>query len=87
MRKIKQKKLKLHVKIGDTVKIIAGDYKGQIGEVTKTWAKKSKILVKDINMKTKHIRPQQEGESGQIMKKEAPIHSSNVMLYKNNSNP
>ncbi|MDX2239470.1 MAG: 50S ribosomal protein L24, partial [Leptolyngbyaceae cyanobacterium bins.302] len=43
--------------------------------------KDSKVVVKGVNMRTKHIKPQQEGESGQIVTSEAPIHSSNVMVY------
>nr|YP_009313756.1 Ribosomal protein L24 [Helminthocladia australis]SCW22010.1 Ribosomal protein L24 [Helminthocladia australis] len=77
----KYKKFKLHIKIGDTVKILTGSCKGQTGEVIKTFADKNTVLVKDINMKTKHKRPTQEGETGQIIRQEAAIHSSNVMLY------
>nr|YP_009313140.1 Ribosomal protein L24 [Dermonema virens]SCW21394.1 Ribosomal protein L24 [Dermonema virens] len=75
------KKSKLHVKVGDTVKVITGDCKGQTGEIIKTFASRSKVIVKNINMKTKHQRPTQEGEAGQIIRQEAAIHSSNVMLY------
>nr|YP_009314779.1 Ribosomal protein L24 [Neoizziella asiatica]SCW23234.1 Ribosomal protein L24 [Neoizziella asiatica] len=75
------KKTKLHVKVGDTVKIISGDYKGQVGQVIQTFSKTHRIIVQNINMKTKHLRPVQEGQSGQIIRKEAPIDSSNVMLY------
>lgn len=72
---------KLHVKKGDTVQIIAGSDKGKIGEVLQTFPKASKVVVKGVNIRTKHVKPQQEGESGQIVTSEAPIHSSNVMLY------
>lgn len=72
---------KLHVKKGDTVQVIAGKEKGKVGEVLQTFPKTSKVLVKGVNIKTKHVKPQQEGESGQITTVEAPIHSSNVMLY------
>nr|YP_009313349.1 Ribosomal protein L24 [Dichotomaria marginata]SCW21603.1 Ribosomal protein L24 [Dichotomaria marginata] len=75
------KKLKIHVKNGDTVKIITGEYKGKIGTIIKTIRKKNQVIVKDINMKVKHIRPRQEGETGKIIRQERPIHSSNVMLY------
>lgn len=74
-------KNKIHVKNGDTVKIISGKYKGQIGEITKILRKKNQVIMKNINLKTKHIRPNQKEESGQIVNIEAPIHSSNVMLY------
>nr|YP_009314574.1 Ribosomal protein L24 [Liagoropsis maxima]SCW22828.1 Ribosomal protein L24 [Liagoropsis maxima] len=72
---------KIHVKKGDLVKVISGNYKGQTGVVIKTFKRKKQIIVKNINMKTKHIRPKQEGETGQIVRQEAPIASSNVMLY------
>lgn len=74
-------KNKIHVKNGDTVKIISGKYKGQIGEITKILRKKNQVIIKNINLKTKHIRPNQKEDSGQIVNIEAPIHSSNVMLY------
>ncbi len=72
---------KMHVKKGDTVQVIAGRDKGKVGEILRTLPKKSSVIVKGINVKTKHVKPQQEGETGQIVTFEAPIHSSNVMLY------
>lgn len=72
---------KMHVKQGDTVQVISGSDKGKVGEVTKVLPKQSKVVVEGVNVKTKHAKPQQEGESGQITTFEAPIHSSNVMLY------
>lgn len=72
---------KMHVKKGDTVQVIAGREKGKVGEILQTFPKTSKVLVKGVNIRTKHVKPQQEGESGQIVTSEAPIHSSNVMLY------
>jgi large subunit ribosomal protein L24 len=74
---------KLHVKKGDTVQVISGKDKGTVAEVIKTYPSTSKVLVKGVNIKTKHVKPQQEGESGQITTTEFPIHSSNVMLYSN----
>lgn len=72
---------KMHVKKGDTVQVIAGSEKGKVGEVLRAFPELSKVVVKGVNVKTKHVKPQQEGESGQITTVEAPIHSSNVMLY------
>jgi large subunit ribosomal protein L24 len=72
---------KMHVKKGDTVQVIAGRDKGKVGEILRTLPQESRVIVKGINIKTKHVKPQQEGESGQIVTMEAPIHSSNVMLY------
>jgi len=67
---------RMHVKTGDTVQVIAGKDKGKVGEV----------IVKGVNIKTKHVKPQQEGESGRIVNQEYPIHSSNVMLYSTKQN-
>ena len=72
---------KMHVKKGDTVQIISGRDKGKVGEILRTFPKTSKVIVEGVNVKTKHVKPQQEGESGQINTFEGPIHSSNVMAY------
>jgi large subunit ribosomal protein L24 len=77
---------KMHVKTGDTVQVIAGKDKGKVGEVIQALPQLSKVLVKGVNIKTKHVKPQQEGESGQIVTKEYPINSSNVMLYSTKQN-
>lgn len=74
---------KMHVKKGDTVQVIAGKDKGKVGEILQTLPRESKVVVKGVNVRTKHVKPQQEGESGRIVNFEAPIHSSNVMLYSN----
>ncbi|MGB3571402.1 MAG: 50S ribosomal protein L24 [Phormidesmis sp.] len=71
----------MHVRTGDTVQVIAGKDKGKVGEVVATDAKTSQVIVQGVNMRTKHVKPQAEGESGQILTKEFPVHSSNVMLY------
>lgn len=75
------KKVKMHVKNGDTVQVISGKNKGQIGKITKVLHKKSQVIVENVNIKTKHLRPTTKEESGKIINTEAPIHSSNVMLY------
>lgn len=74
-------KVRMHVKKGDTVQVISGKDKGKVGEIVRTFPKLSKVIVKGVNIRTKHVKPQQEGESGQIVTQEAPIHSSKVMLY------
>ncbi|NJN20221.1 MAG: 50S ribosomal protein L24 [Leptolyngbya sp. RL_3_1] len=71
----------MHVKSGDTVQIIAGRDKGKVGEVLTVLTKTSQVLVKGVNIRTRHVKPQRDEESGQIVTEEAPIHSSNVMLY------
>lgn len=72
---------KVHVRKGDTVQVIAGRDRGKVGEVLTVIPKTSQVIVQGVNIRTKHVKPQQEGESGQIVTQEAPVHSSNVMLY------
>jgi large subunit ribosomal protein L24 len=72
---------KVHVRKGDTVQVIAGRDRGKVGEVLTVIPKTSQVVVQGVNIRTKHVKPTQEGESGQIVTQEAPIHSSNVMLY------
>jgi large subunit ribosomal protein L24 len=79
-------KHRMHVKKGDTVQIISGKEKGKIGKVLKAIPEKSQVVVEDANVKTKHIKPRQEGEQGQIDTYPAPIHSSNVMHYSTKQN-
>ena len=74
------KKQKLHVKIGDNVTVISGFHKNETGEVIKINRKTGKILVKGINFKFKHVKPNTENEIGEIKQIEAPIHHSNVKL-------
>nr|WAJ57526.1 ribosomal protein L24 [Actinocyclus sp. (in: diatoms)] len=71
---------KIHIKVGDTVKIISGSDKNKTGEVLKIFSSTSKILVKGINLKFKHLKPNKENEIGEIKQIEAPIHHSNVKL-------
>lgn len=70
-----------HVKKGDTVKVISGHDKGKIGEITEILKQKNQVIIKEINIRKKHIKPKKEGDIGRISQFEAPIHSSNVMLY------
>ena len=75
------KSITMHIKKGDTVKVISGKDKGKIGEVTRILRSSHEVIVKDLNVKKKHIKPKKEGEVGKISQFEAPIHASNVMLY------
>lgn len=78
--KTKQNKIR-HVKKGDMVKILTGNDKGKVSEVLEVLQKTSQIVVKEVNVKKKHVKPRKEGDVGKIIQFEAPIHSSNVMLY------
>ncbi|ERM84959.1 50S ribosomal protein L24 [Rhodonellum psychrophilum GCM71 = DSM 17998] len=74
------KQPKLHIKTGDTVKIIAGDDNGKTGKVQSVNLEKRKAIVEGINMVTKHVKPTATSPQGGIEKKEAAIHLSNLML-------
>ena len=85
-KKTKPQFHKMHVKTGDTVQVVSGKDKGKVGEIVQAIPKDSRVIVKGVNVKTKHVKPQQEGESGRIVTQEFPIHSSNVMLYSTKEN-
>lgn len=74
------KKRKMHVKIGDTVIITSGFHKNETGEIIRINKQTGKIVVKGINFKFKHVKPNTENEIGEIKQFEAPIHHSNVKL-------
>jgi len=74
------KKQKMPIKIGDNVTIISGFHKNETGEVIKINRKTRKIIVKGINFKFKHIKPNIEKEVGEIRQFEVPIHHSNVKV-------
>jgi large subunit ribosomal protein L24 len=76
-------KKKIPLKIGDKVKIISGFYKEKEGEITKLIRSNGKIIVKGINFKVKHIKPNKQNEVGEIKQIESPIHHSNVKILKN----
>lgn len=74
------KNQKMHVKVGDIVIIISGFHKNETGEIIKVNKNTGKVLVKGINFKFKHVKPNTENEIGEIKQFEAPIHHSNVRL-------
>ena len=72
--------IKLKIKTGDTVKVIAGDHKGTTGKITRVYREKNKAIVEGINMVSKHTKPSAKNPQGGIVKKEAPIHISNLTV-------
>ncbi len=71
---------KLHIKKGDTVKVLAGDSKGQQGKVLKVEISKLRAIVEGVNLVSKHTKPNAKTPQGGIVKKEAAIHISNLMV-------
>ena len=70
----------MNFKVGDKVVVIAGKDKGKEGKIIKTLKNDNKVVVEGINMVTKHVKPSAQNENGGIIKVEAPIHASNVMV-------
>lgn len=72
--------IKLKVKTGDTVRVIAGDHKGLEGKIVRVLREKNKAIVEGINIISKHVKPSATNPQGGIVKKEAPIHISNLAI-------
>jgi len=77
--------MKMKLRTGDKVELLCGDNKGEAGKVLMIDKKKNMVLVEGINQKTKHMKPMKEGESGSILKKEFPVHISNVKVIDDDS--
>lgn len=80
------KQPKLNLRKGDIVKVIAGDSRGSQGRVLEVIRDKRKVLVEGVNLVSKHTKPNAKQTQGGIVKKEAPIHISNVMLIDGKGN-
>lgn len=73
---------KLNIKKGDTVKVIAGVSKGEQGKVIKVMPAKNRVILEGegIRKNSRHTKPNAANQEGGIVKQDAPIHISNVML-------
>lgn len=72
--------VKLHIKKGDMVQVIAGDNKGKQGKVLKVEVSKQRAIVEGVNICRKATKPNAQNPQGGIIEKEAPIHVSNLMV-------
>ena len=72
---------KVHVKRDDTVIVISGDDKGKKGKVLEVSPEEGKVIVKDVNIVTKHAKPRRQGEAGGIVKVEGALYADKVQLY------
>lgn len=71
---------KIHIKKGDTVLVLSGEYKGTEAKVLEIVTKTDKAIVEGVNLVSKHTKPNAKNPQGGIVKKEAPIHISKLML-------
>ncbi len=72
--------VKLHIKKGDTVRVIAGDSKGSEGKVLEIRTGDNRAIVEGINLVKKHTKPNAKHPQGGIVEQEAPIHLSNLQV-------
>ena len=73
-------RIKHHVKKGDQVEIISGNYRGSSGRILAVFPGKQRVLVEGVRIIKKHLRKSQDNPSGKIAEREGPIHISNVRL-------
>ena len=86
MERKKNKQQKLNLRKGDIVKVIAGDSKGQQGRILEMMLDKRRALVEGVNLVSRASKPTSKNTQGGIIKKEAPIHISNLMLVDGKGN-
>ena len=79
--------MKLHVKKGDTVLVLSGNDKGKRGKVMSVDVKSQRAIVEGVRIMSKHTRPNAEHPQGGIIKQEAPIHISNLMVVDKSGKP
>jgi large subunit ribosomal protein L24 len=77
----------MRIKVGDTVKVIAGDDRGQTGKVIRVIKHKNRVVVEGVNKVLKHVKRSQKNPQGGRLSRETPIHVSNVMLVDGSGTP
>jgi large subunit ribosomal protein L24 len=73
-------RIKSHVKKGDHVEVISGNFRGSSGKILAVFPQKQRVLVEGVRIIKKHLRKSQDNPSGKIAEREGPIHISNVKL-------
>jgi large subunit ribosomal protein L24 len=73
-------RVKFHVKKGDQVEVISGNFRGSSGRILAVFPGKQRVVVEGVRIIKKHLRKSQDNPSGKIAEREGPIHISNVKL-------
>jgi large subunit ribosomal protein L24 len=73
-------RIKLHVRKGDNVEVISGNFRGSSGKVLEVIARKQRVLIEGVRMIKKHLKKSQDNPQGKISEREGPIHISNVKV-------
>jgi large subunit ribosomal protein L24 len=77
-------RVKFHVKKGDNVEVISGNFKGSSGKILELVRSKQRVLIEGVRIIKKHTRKSQDNPQGKITEREGPIHISNVRLLERN---
>jgi large subunit ribosomal protein L24 len=80
-------RIKFHVKKGDQVEVISGNFRGSSGKILEVLPRKQRVLIEGVRIIKKHLRKSQDNPSGKIAEREGPIHISNVKLIERNEKP
>jgi large subunit ribosomal protein L24 len=73
-------RIKHHVKKGDQVEVISGNFRGSTGKILQVLSRKERVLIEGVRLIKKHLRKSQDNPSGKIAEREGPIHISNVKV-------
>jgi large subunit ribosomal protein L24 len=80
-------RIKLHVRKGDNVEVISGNFKGSSGKVLEVIARKQRVLIEGVRMIKRHLKKSQDNPQGKIAEREGPIHISNVKVLERGERP
>jgi large subunit ribosomal protein L24 len=80
-------RINCHVKKGDQVEVISGNFRGSSGRILAVFPRKQRVLVEGVRIIKKHLRKSQDNPSGKIAEREGPIHISNVKLIEREKKP
>jgi large subunit ribosomal protein L24 len=73
-------RIKLHVRKGDQVEVISGNFRGSTGKVLEVIARKQRVLIEGVRLIKRHLKKSQDNPQGKIAEREGPIHISNVKV-------
>ena len=73
-------RIKLHVRKGDQVEVISGNFKGSTGKILDIMARKQRVVIEGVRMIKRHLKKSQDNPQGKIAEREGPIHISNVKV-------
>ena len=80
-------RIKFHVKKGDHVEVVSGNFRGSSGKILQVLPKKQRVLIEGVRIIKKHLRKSQDNPSGKIAEREGPVHISNVKLVEREKKP